>query len=116
MKVKASVSKTIDSSNNDVEPLVEESTFVELLRRKKELDLEGYKDEISARRWLVDATFIVTVAWLICVICIFCKFGSGKYYFSDAVMITFLTTTTANTLAFLTIIFRYLFSRNGQTE
>lgn len=41
------------------------------------------------------------------------KPDESKLCFPDGVMITFLTTTTANTLAFLSIIFRYLFSRTG---
>lgn len=97
------------ANSADSSTLVKEISFVELQKRGIGLELKGYEDEIEARRWLVKATFWVSVLWLIAVLLIFLHYGRGVLKFSDGVVITFLTTTTANTLAFLTIIFRYLF-------
>lgn len=97
------------SSNSD--QLVQEAGFLEIKKDHAQEDLKRVKDENKVRIWLVDATFTVTVLWLLFVLLIFIAYGQGKLHFPDGVMITFLTTTTANTLAFLTIIFKYLFHK-----
>jgi len=104
---------------NNLPPQADYATqaFVSKLeRRKAEFEIGRDEDEHSARKWLIDATFIVTVCWLIVVICIFVYYGKGELYYPDTVIITFITTTTVNTLAFLAIIFKYLFTRKDNPQ
>jgi hypothetical protein len=111
MQLKPNLNDDIQQSQNPDVILGESKYLVQLQIKEKLIDLKKTEDENSARSWLTEATFTVTVFWLMFVAGVFITYGKGALYFSDTVMITFLTTTTANTLAFLTIIFKYLFHK-----
>jgi hypothetical protein len=101
--------ESIKGSTNPT-PLLDEISLVSHISLEERLtNLKKTVDENDTRMWLTNSTFTVTVLWLIFVAGVFVCYGKRIIYIPDGVMITFLTTTTANTFGFLLIIFRYLF-------
>ncbi|MBX7147079.1 MAG: hypothetical protein K1X44_07210 [Alphaproteobacteria bacterium] len=81
-------------------------------RESEDLDRERTKQDLghqrSAYRWILGAVLI----WLILVMTIIFLTGFDVIHLSDAVMIALLTTTTANVIAMLWAIIKYLFKTN----
>lgn len=72
-------------------------------------ETDGIVNDISARKSFSKCIFDFTLVWLLMVLVIFIAVGKGCLFYSDKVLITFLTTTTATAVGLLVIVFKYLF-------
>lgn len=71
----------------------------------------SFINDISARKSFGKCIFDFTLVWLLMVLVIFIAVGKGCLYYSDNILITFLTTTTATAVGLLVIVFKYLFKK-----
>ena len=73
--------------------------------------LEDIKQGIKLRRKFAEKIFIMLSVWLalIMVIIFFSGFEFHSFKLSDGVLITLITTTTANVVAFFLVVTRHLF-------
>jgi hypothetical protein len=85
---------------------------LEIARRKT--IVAGLQDDLLARRTWGNRIFLLLVAWLIAVfVVVVCQgFGLLGFHLSDSVLITLITTTTANILGLGYVVANYLFPKN----
>lgn len=89
---------------------VEKEKFHKL--RKISAEADKMEQDNEGRSVLRDAIFIVTVCWMGGVMYTVWKVGGGQIRLSDTVLVTLITTTTANVFAFLYVVVKYLFNDN----
>lgn len=94
------------------ERLAEEELTAFSLSRKK-VELEGFIQDIQARRKWGERVFWLLVGWLVTVFVAFVFQGFGWFHFhvSDSVLIALISTTTANVLSLGYIVANYLFPK-----
>lgn len=78
-------------------------------------EIDRYKDEHSVRLNLIKDIFTFTCIWLILVFILVFGCAMGNLDLSDSVLITILTTSTAQVLGFFVIVLNYLFNKNKST-
>lgn len=96
-----------------------EQTYREQLLKTKARELQAHINNIeqntSERKKFAELIYILTVIWLILVLSIVISTGHGILRLSDKVLITLITTSTVNVLAFFTAVTLYLFNKNKST-
>ncbi len=75
-----------------------------------------YKQDTDQRKSLATWTIGIISAWLLSVVVIFVLIGAGCLVFNDSVIITLLSTTTANILALGLVVLKGIFKDNSPTN
>lgn len=88
---------------NQVEAIVQEK--INTLKQSNQL-----------REYLTTFTVIFIGGWSFFLGCLVWSVGNGKLFLSDTVLVTLLTTTTANYVGILVIITQYLFPRPSKSN
>ncbi len=73
------------------------------------------EDDNASRRDFSRQIFAVTVVWMFLVLLVVFHAGKGSLHFSDTVLITLITTTTANVFGFMYIVVKYLFNEKNSS-
>lgn len=102
------------SSNLQAQSLPKTSKEIQNAIQQAELESrkiknEEHRDDIDNRRKLSKWIISIFVGYIVVVLGIVFACGWGWLTLSDSVMITLLSTTTANIVGLMTIILRYLF-------
>jgi hypothetical protein len=79
------------------------------------VQVERFRQDNEGRKVLRDAIFTVTVVWMLLVLLMVWQSGAGKIKLSDAVLITLISTTTANVFGFLYVVVNYLYNKEKST-
>ena len=95
-------------------PLTEEEIDFEIARREqiireKDLGIQQHKEEHSLRKLYLRCSFVFVVIFVGIVMLVLVLSSCNVLRLSDSVLITLLTTTTANVLGVLFISFKWLF-------
>lgn len=97
--------KNISTSTADLNEQIQQSEL-----ESKRLKNKDKKTDIDLKKIYGESILGILIAWLFFVgIILIGQFGFGAYKFSDTVIITLITTTTANVIALPTIVLNYLF-------
>jgi len=103
-------------------PLLREESYID--NRKRELELDDFKNTVQGRKHYARCAFWLVVVWLFLVLLTVwaasIKVITPSWYplwmplitsftISDSVLVTLVTTTTANILGLLIIVFQYLY-------
>lgn len=81
----------------------------------RRLQNESAKNNIRSRRRLSETLLAVTVCWMLMVLVIVTSVGKRYLLLSDTVLITLITSTTANVFGFLYVVVNYLFNKEKST-
>jgi hypothetical protein len=100
----------IETAKSAVE---EEKNYLENKRRSA--FVEKFLSENTLRQTLTHRIFKFTCIWLAIVLLIVISCGLGLLKLSDTVIITLITTTTANVIGFFVLVIRYLFNPKKST-
>ncbi len=92
-----------------------ESAYYDHKAELEKQQLQRLKDENIARKNFSDAIFTVTVIWMFFILMIVICCGQGGMKLSDTVLITLITTSTANVFGFLYVVVNYLFNKDKST-
>jgi hypothetical protein len=102
----------VDASNSprEVEDRANDEIKAENIRSQRLLNdiIEQDKNE---RKDYANVLFTMTTIWLFLVLGIFISVGRGVLVYSDSVIITLLSTTTANVVGLVIIVANYLFKK-----
>ncbi len=79
------------------------------------VQVERFRQDNEGRKVLRDAIFTVTVVWMLLVLLLVWHTGAGKLKLSESVLITLITTTTANVFGFLYVVVNYLYNKEKST-
>ena len=79
------------------------------------VQVERFRQDNEGRKVLRDSIFTVTVVWMLLVLLLVWHAGAGKLKLSDSVLITLITTTTANVFGFLYVVVNYLYNKEKST-
>ncbi len=79
-------------------------------KRKKQLDNDGLAQDMDERKLYAHRIFVLVCMWLFLVSLVFVADGNGNLHYSDSVIITLLTTTTANVIGLFILVTKYLFN------
>jgi len=79
--------------------------------RSQRLQNDIVEQDKNERKDYANVLFTVTIIWLFLVLGIFISVGRGILVYSDSVIITLLTTTTANVVGLVIIVANYLFKK-----
>lgn len=90
-------------------------------RNYEELELENLTQNIQLRKLYAGLLFSVLVFWIFVIMYVVLSTASGcqmlmprvGFHLSDAVVITLITTTTANVVGFFFAVTNYLFPKGG---
>lgn len=107
--------------NNESEvfanPIIDEAEYLdkELDRDLKRIYIETLKQNNNERKKYARHIFIVTCFWTAIIFAILILNGlkAWKFYLSDALLITLISTTTVNLIAFFLLVTQYLFNTKG---
>jgi hypothetical protein len=97
----------IESSKN-FGSLQEESHYLD--NRKKRAELATIHQNLQERKRYAENIFILICIWLAVVLSIVILVGAGCIKLDDSVLITLISTTTANVTAFFVLVVKYLFN------
>lgn len=97
------------------DPKTAEEEENELIREHRKEIVKTLKFDNRGRRSYAWGAFWVVVLWLGFVLYLLFQVAGGKLSLSDSVLITLLTTTTANVLGLWGIVANYLFKRNDDS-
>jgi|SRR5271157_1586813 len=91
-----------------------EEEFGSYDKERKRAELEGFIDDLKARKRWGERVFWMLVGWLVSVLAAFVFQGFGWFHFrvSDSVLIALISTTTANVLSLGYIVANYLFPKS----
>lgn len=100
----------------EIEREAEERRLVKLRQDEylKE-QIQRLKDDNEARKNFSQWIFTLTVMWLFFILMIIGCVGKKFIYLSDTVLVTLITTSTINVLAFFTAVTIYLFNKDKST-
>ena len=84
--------------------------------RAKKLDNDIKEQDKDERRLYAYRVFTLICIWLACVILILVGQGSGNLHYSDTIIVTLLTTSTANIIGLFAIVNGYLFKTTGKAK
>ena len=107
--VKGISQETIEASQSEA-AYVEQQKFKEILLELQGAKVAQFKSEHKMREWLTNVLLTVTVMWMLLILLIIVAVGKGSLKLSDTVLVTLITTTTANVAGFLYIVVKYLFN------
>jgi Flp pilus assembly protein TadB len=103
-----SIEQIIQNEANSSDIEVKERALNETERGKK-IDNDIREQDRLERKTYANRVFYLISAWLGCVIVVVILTGLGFMHFSDTVIVTLLTTTTANVIGLFAIVNSYLF-------
>lgn len=108
----AHVSKvnTSETDNQEKREIDEKTTSI--YHRILEARAVQLEDDNAGRRDFSRQIFTVTVIWMFLVLVLIYHVGAGNLHYSDTVLVTLITTTTANVFGFMYIVVKYLFNNN----
>lgn len=109
MSISDKIADDADNSDDDVKGRAKEEVAVEEEGRSKRIDNDAKEQDKGQRKIYAALIFIIMTIWLIFVLVIFVLIGNGYLFYSDNVVIAFLTTTTVNVIGIFLIVARYLF-------
>lgn len=114
---KLNLNPSILGHNSDSKNYDNEKKFYELQREK--MTNEQLSQNISQnsevhklRQNLAPIILTITVIWMILILIVIVAVGKNDLKLSDSVLITLITTTTANVFGFLYIVVKYYFPNN----
>lgn len=105
----------IQGENLEVGVFSEESKKVEINQLIALENLNRLKDDNAARKNFSDLIFTVTVIWMFAILFIVLLCGMGRIKLSNEVLITLITTATANVFGFFYVVVNYLFNKEKST-
>lgn len=79
------------------------------------VQLKRLLDDNKARKTFSQWLFAITVLWMFLVLMIVIQCGRRAIILSDGVLITLITTTTANVFGFFYVVVNYLFNKDKST-
>jgi hypothetical protein len=77
--------------------------------RGKKLANDGIMQDMGERKEYTHKIFVLICMWLVLVGIVLIASGNGNLHYSDSVLITLLTTTTANVIGLFVFVAKYLF-------
>jgi hypothetical protein len=77
--------------------------------------LKRLLDDNRARKSFSQWIFAITVLWMFIVLIVVIQCSRGVFMLSDSVLITLITTTTANVFGFFYVVVNYLFNKDKST-
>lgn len=82
---------------------------------RQRISLQGLIDDVKARKKWGERVFYLLIAWLITDLLCICLQGFSAFGFhvSDAIIITLISTTTANVLGLGYVVANYLFPKSS---
>ena len=83
----------------------------EYQKQFSQLAISDYKQDIYARGWLYEWASVLVSLWLFFVLLIIVAKGQNKLNLSDSVIITLLTTSTANVIGIMIISMNYFYEK-----
>lgn len=99
------------SLENEKISTLENVTSADLKREKERQELMSMIQDREQRKTFADKIFTVTVVYIAVVLFILIACGFSRLQLSDTVLITLLSTTTANILSLLVIVFNHIFPK-----
>jgi len=107
-----SIGENIANEVNQSEAEVRERAQEELDedKRKKRLKNDGIAQDMDERKVYAHRIFILICMWLFLVAIVIIATGNGNLHYSDGVMVTLLTTTSANVIGLFVLVTKYLFN------
>lgn len=84
--------------------------------KERLVELDRLEDENGTRHDLTRLILQFNAFWMICVLLILVYTGRGDLHFSDTVLVTLLTTTTAQVLGFGIIVANYLYKQKKKRK
>lgn len=113
---KLNLNPSILGNNSDSKNYDDEKKFYELEREKIKneslLQNNSQNSEIhKLRQNLAPIILAITVIWMILILILIIAVGKNDLKLSDSVLITLLTTTTANVFGFLYIVVKFYFQK-----
>jgi len=76
---------------------------------RKKLENQTLSDDNQGRKEVKQWAMVLTSTWMLFVLLILISTGNGNLVLSDTVLVTLLTTTTANVLGIILIVTKYFF-------
>lgn len=107
-----SIELIIQNEANTSEPEVKERAIEEptsQIWRSQKLDNDIKEQDKDERKLYAYRVFALICIWLACVMIVVVATGKGDLHYSDTVIVTLLTTTTANVIGLFAIVNGYLF-------
>lgn len=110
MSIQDTIVHDANNSSHEVEIRAIDEMKAERIRSRR-LQNDIVEQDKNERKDYANVLFTVTVIWLFLVLGIFISVGRGVLVYSDSVIITLLTTTTANVISLVVIVANYLFKK-----
>ena len=107
MSIGESIRDDANSSSLEVKERAKEE--VDEDKRAKKLNNDITEQDKEERRLYAYRVFALICIWLACVMIVIVATGKGDLHYSDTVLVTLLTTTTANVIGLFAIVNSYLF-------
>ena len=104
-----------DTKVNIKEANEEEVEGLDLEKEYSIAQLKRLLDDNKARKTFSQWLFAITVLWMFIVLMIVIQSGRQSIVLSDSVLITLITTTTANVFGFFYVVVNYLFNKDKST-
>lgn len=106
-----SIEQIIQNEANNSDPEVKERAHEEEDedKRTKKIKNDGAEQDMGERKIYTHRIFILISFWLFLVSLILIAVGNGNLHYSDTVLVTLLTTTTANVIGLFIFVAKYLF-------
>jgi len=108
MSIEQIISNDADNASPEVKAKANEEPNSEMWRSKR-LDNDIKEQDMFERKLYAYRVFALICIWLGCVMLVVFATGKGDLHYSDTVMVTLLTTTTANVIGLFAIVNNYLF-------
>lgn len=115
MSIQDTISNDADKSSQDVKNRAKEEELHERVRAVKIKNDSDEQDRIERKTYAYTITTIVSV-WLVFVALVFVASGNGNLHYSEKVIITLLSTTTANVIGLFAIVANYLFKNKADKK
>lgn len=108
MSIEQIIQDEANSSTSEVKERAQDELDKEDLR-KKQLANDGIMQDMGERKEYTHKIFVLICFWLVLVGILLIASGNGNLHYSDTVLITLLTTTTANVIGLFVFVAKYLF-------
>ena len=117
MSLESKISIDANSSSPEVKERAKQDVDNDNQRyRSEKLDNDIKEQDKEERRLYAYRVFTLICIWLLCVVLILIAQGHGNLYYSDTIIVTLLTTTTANIIGLFAIVNGYLFKTENNNK
>lgn len=99
-------------ANNNNSDLTTSEVGLVQLNDKERAELERFKGDTTLKKWLTIFVIGFTSIWSIVIIYLLYKYGKGKLYYSDAILIALITETLFLVLGLPSIVTMHFFPQN----